>query len=84
MHVSNICLGGTISQIFHFILKNRKLFVIIYNLRIDNSWQGVFCIVVIFSVPMHFIFTHYISNEREFISLSNNTNNYIIKVSPEK
>ena len=32
MHVSNIRLGRTVSQIFHFILKNRKLFVIIYNL----------------------------------------------------
>ena len=55
-----------------------------FLLRIDNSWYGVFCVVVIFSVPMHCIFTHYISNERECVSLSNDTNNYIIKVSPEK
>ena len=33
---------------------------------------------------MHCIFTHYISNEREFVSLSDDMNNYIIKVSPEK
>ena len=40
----------------------------------------MFCVVAVFSVPMHFIFTHYISNERESISLSNDTTNYIIKV----
>ena len=33
---------------------------------------------------MHFIFTHYISNEKESVSLSDDMNNYIIKVSPEK
>ena len=54
------------------------------RLRIDNSWKGVFCVVAVFSVPMHFIFTHYISNERESISLFNNMNNYTFKVIPEK
>ena len=49
-----------------------------------DGQQLVFCIVVVFSVPMPFIFTHYISNEREFISLPNDMNNYSIKVSTEK
>ena len=43
-----------------------------------------FCVVAVFSVPMHFIFTHYISNERESGSLSNDTTNYMIKVISEK
>ena len=30
--------------------------------------------MAVFSVPMHFIFTHYISNERESISLFNDMN----------
>ena len=39
---------------------------------------------LVFSVPMHFIFTYYTSNEMEYISLSNGMNNLIIKLSLEK
>ena len=38
------------------------------HLRKDNSWK-VICIVVIF--PIHFIVTYYTSDEREYVSLSN-------------
>ena len=59
----------------------RKSTVALSNLRIDNSWLGVICVVVIFSVPMHFIFTYYTSNEKKYVSLSYGISNSIIKIS---
>ena len=38
---------------------NSRKSVMNLELRIENSWYGVICVVVIFSVPMHVIFTYY-------------------------
>ena len=41
------------------------------NLRIDNSWQGVFCGIRLSSLAIDCTLTCYISNEWSYFSLSN-------------
>ena len=52
-----------------------------HYLRIDDCWYRAFCVVLPFSVYTLFTFTYYISNKREYFSLSNDIINVIIKVS---
>ena len=55
-----------------------------YSWRYPNFAVRAICIVVIFSVPMHFIYTYIYPNEREYITLSDAMNNLIINISLKK
>ena len=54
------------------IVKDRQLLI------------GVLCAVALFSVAITVIHTYYVSNEREYFSLSNDVNNFMINVCEEK
>ena len=62
---------------------------ILYQLDVKDRQQLVrrylrHCSFLCTYIYMHFIFTYYTSNEREYISLSNGMNNLVIKLGVEK